>query len=461
MSVNPHKESQLSIHELEYRHELRDLLLAGQAHCDDARILSEFSFERAAVAWDLAFSSNISDEQKQTLEAEALSSLAEAAATGAAAVLSCAYGEELELADIELGWPDSAIRPIPLGGDSFGPSNWWRALASALLVRDHESIGILCQPNHIEAMLSSPYLTDKFWKPLCSIAAEIVQGGTPSSKLFEQASFELSSANIIYADTEVVRLELAPLLQMLKALSKRQGFTKALRQAIDHYFTDRTDDSMQLRLFQGFPIEIYGLSALAHDMGIRFDLCGMPTNLLTGTHKLDLLTVTFAYRIRSAKHAEDAIGFLDLRGYSRNDRKHALLFRDGKPIAHYALTGHSGLPRITAEFQMVDDYSSDKSPPPALDVGENVLLAELYAREAGIKVENGKLFQAISWLNSAINRVDEVIKLIPPSEKQVSEACIINPIAHQAYLADPGRFRRERLLAYRDSLNNQLIQLNC
>jgi hypothetical protein len=460
MNPLPPEELQHGIGELAYRHKLRDVLLARQPTREDARELAEIAFERAALACGLLRLAEPSSTETPKFTAEALDALAEGAAASAAAVLGYAKAEAEGSADVELRWPDQRTRQMPLGGISIGPSIWFRGLACALAVRDAEALDILCYPEHIEAIQWPPHLADAFWGPLCNLAAAVVRGTPPATHTFELSAALLAPDRIVCADAAVVQAQIAPLVPLLRGLSERHGFTAVLRHALDTYRAYYDHNDLPNDPYRGVALEVLGLAALAQDRGLNFDPCDLPVALVTGSMEPAHVTVTFAYRLRLAERPEDATGFLDLRGFARGGREHVVLSRGKELVAHYSMTGCAGMPRVTAEFQLADVGATVELPPPALDAGERLLLAELYAREAGVVLAEGDPRRAKTWLISAVEMVDAVLASIPADADQVPETAFVNPLGRAAYDAEPGRFRRARMAAYRESLANQLHQLD-
>lgn len=451
--------------ELAYRHKLRGLVLARRPGRADARELAELAFERAALAagWlsqTQAAGAPIAEAAEAApLIAEALAAAAEGAAAGAAALLGFALAEAAESADIELEWPDQSVRRLPLGDDvSLGPSSWFRALACALIARDAAALDILCDPEYVAALQWPPHLADRFWPPLCAAAAAVVWGA-PSADLLAEAEALLAPEQVLCADPAVTAAQLAPLVPLLRALSERGAFAAALQTALEAHraYYERADAPNSA--YRGAPLEVLGWAALAHQRGLAFDAGELPVALVQGTARPSLLSVTFAYRLRRAQRAADATGFLDLRGFPRAGRQQAVLSRAGGLVAHYTLTGRAGIPHATAEFLLSDD-SSGQLPAPALDDGERMLLAELYAREAGGALADGDTQGARSWLAAAVETVDAVLAALPTGADELPAAAFVNPLGRAAYEAEPGRFRRARLAAYRASLAQQLQKLD-
>jgi hypothetical protein len=91
-------------------------------------------------------------------------------------------------------------------------------------------------------------------------------------------------------------------------------------------------------------------------------------------------------------------------------------------------------------------------PPPALDAGERMLLAERYADASGAASEAGDGAAAQAWLANAVDAVDAVLGSMPAESDAVPESAFISAAGRELRDAEPGRFTRARLSAYRDGL---------
>src|SRR5690606_36675080 len=111
-----------------------------------------------------------------------------------------------------------------------------------------------------------------------------------------------------------------------------------------------------------------------------------------------------------------------------------------------------------AEFEL-SPPSSPAAIPPALDPGERVLWAEFCARRAEI-VPGADPAISEKWLLQAIASVDAVLSEIPDGHADLPVSALLNPRGKSAFDAEPGRFRRDRLKAYREALASQLQQPN-
>lgn len=407
---------------LEDRRERRRLILARKPGRDDASALANLAFEMAVLACGTGDLSAARD------------ALAEGAAAGAAGLLGAAEAAE-DGAVAEIRWPDGAARRFP-AGDSLNPSDWWRALSCALIVRDADALEVLCEPGNVETLTAPAAGFDDFWLPLCRIAAACVRREPVSEQSLIAVEQLLRTERLTRGDPNVLRAQIAPLLPMLGALSVGEGFDAALAEAMNAHRHLYETDPEPYAPYRAQPLEALGLAALARDRGLPFDARGLPESLLApaGIPSLD---VTLVYAIRYAEQAEDPTGFLDLRGFPRARRRHALVMRGADMIAVYELAGRPGVPHARAEFQLAGGSAPVAAR--ALDPGERLLLAEWHARDA-------------AGAATALEYVDQVLAAIPEGVDAVPAAEFVNTRGRKVYELEPGRFRRDRLQAYREGL---------
>lgn len=406
---------------LGFQNHLRSTMLSRRASYYDPRELVALDCERLAIF------ATIADDLPN-----AAAAAFEAAGAGAAAVLATA----LSGGEVVIEWPDGTIRRIPVSAPPLGPMQWTHALACALIARDQASIEILCHPAHINAAI--PEDVDAFWLFFCAAVAALVQQPEEVEAWLRRAEPLLAPEKITRGDPKAIHAHAASLVPLLRALSSRTDWETAFSNAIvafHRYYEAEGLSGDPLRLL---PITITGLAALASDRGIPAH--GLPEALVRGEFARASLKVSFEYASRFAERESDPVGFLDLEGFPPSNRKHVLGTRaDGQLVARYQLS-RNGVPHAAIEFLLAE---SDPRPgmPPALDPGERILLAQLYAEH-----DNP------ASLNDAIDQIDAVLAIIPPGADAVPQSAFMNPRGQSTYRDEPGRFRRNRLMAYRSSL---------
>jgi hypothetical protein len=101
-------------------------------------------------------------------------------------------------------------------------------------------------------------------------------------------------------------------------------------------------------------------------------------------------------------------------------------------------------------------------PSELIDPGEWLSVADAYARsvpaDTAALAADG-LITARRMLTHAAAAVDEVLKFIPPDAESVPAEAFVTDRGRAAYAKEPGRFRRPRLLAVRDTYRNIAAQL--
>lgn len=418
--------------ELAFLQSVREITFARAGATNDARELIDINCDRFAITAAFA------DHLDQSVEAAG-----ETAAVGAAAVLVAM----LEGGEVCLHWPEGRRFRVPAGGSPPGPMDWLLSVASALIVRDQEALNVLCASEHIPAVSERPGRVDEFWSPFCAAVCAVIRNAAISDAwmeaLLDDAESLLEEGQITVGNPQAIRAQAGILIPLLRVLSSGGDWSFALTRAISayqHYYATEGRAGDPLRLL---PIAITGLAALAHDRGISS--VGLPDALVRGEFPRTYVRVAFEHHPRFAERVNDPTGFLDLEGYPAANRRHVLGTRpDGELVARYDLS-RSGVPHAAIEFILPqDDRARPDDLPPALDPGERLLLAGMYAGAVG------------PTLREAVDFVDAVLSIIPPAADAVPESAFVNPRGIRAYHEAPGRFRRDRLTAYRGALTSRL-----
>jgi hypothetical protein len=101
-------------------------------------------------------------------------------------------------------------------------------------------------------------------------------------------------------------------------------------------------------------------------------------------------------------------------------------------------------------------------PSELIDPGEWLSVADAYARSVPADtavLEADGLATARSMVKHAAAAVDEVLKFIPADTDRVPETAFVTDRGRAAYAKEPGRFRRARLEAVRDTYRSIAAQL--
>jgi hypothetical protein len=428
---------------LKFQNRLRDAVLSRGPSAEDGRDLANVDFARIALMTVLP-----------NQEVECAAAVCEAAAAGAAAALS----RVMKGGGVTMEWPDGAQRRMPTAAGALDPACWLRSVACALVARDDDAVEVLCEPVHISAAQLPAKLADDFWPFLCAAVATVVRDPSSAAAWLDDAERLMAPARIGQADPLTVALEFRPLAALVRALAKPDGdFDSALAHALAAYrelFSRREPSADPAQLFH---LEALGLAALAFDRQRPFDPSGLPMALMKGEFPRRPVTVTFEYAPLRAERIEDPIRFLDLEGFPRSARKHSVVGRGGALLAVYTLAGRTGCPRARATFVL---EGGDPATPRALDAGDLMLLSDFYAQQAESPLAAGDEKAAAGWLSQAVESIDTVLATVVPPADAVPACEFFTERGRRARDAEPGRFRRERLAAYRATLNQRRESLS-
>ena len=427
---------------LEFQNRLRQAVLSREPTGEDGRDLAMVDFARIALMTALPRQG-----------ADLGEAVCEAAAAGAAGMLCCVMAE----GHVVMEWPDHSVRRLPGPAMALDPTCWLRSLACALAARDEEAGSVLSEPSQIAAAQKPAHLADDFWPFLCAAVAAVVREPAATPAWLDDAERLLAPANVSKADPLTVRLKLQPFAAMVRALAAPDGdFDAALAHALAAYrelYSRREPSADPAQLLN---LEALGLAALAFDRHRPFDRSALPASLVTGDFPRQPVMVTFEFAPRATHRPDDPIRILDLDGFPRSGRSHTLVQRDDKLLALYTLSGKAGCPRARATFVL---EGGNGKTPAALDAGELILLADLYAHEAEAPLAAGESQAAAARLSEAVSAIDAVLSMIVPPDDAVPQSAFFTERGRRAREREPGRFRRDRLAAYRAALQQRQDEL--
>jgi hypothetical protein len=421
---------------LAFRHRFREKILRLPPETDDARDLAEVDFYRLALM------------TARGAEVEEIAAcICEASAATAAAILCLA----MPGGTVTFGQRCVRAAPVPLS-----PVFWLKGVACALLARDMEALEVICYPPHIHAAQLPLSRADACWPFLCAGIASLIRKQDDATAFLDDAEAMLRPEHVAIAQPEMVRLQISPLLAVARALAiPGQDFVTALASALQaHQEWFRQEDSEDP--FQLVSLELLGLAALAADRGFQFDPSALPAALVAGSFKREIIPVTYDLPPCRTEQPHDAIQLLDLGGFPRSGRKDKLTAEGNTLVARYDLSGRPGLPRARATFIL---QGGDNAIMPALDAGQRVLVADLYASQVNVPTAPNEILRAQNVLRRAVESLDLVLASIPPGREHIPDEAFWNPQGLAAQEADPGRFHRDRLTVYRDALRRQLSTL--
>ncbi|MCU7922499.1 MAG: immunity 49 family protein [Candidatus Thiodiazotropha sp. (ex Dulcina madagascariensis)] len=426
-------------------------LLAKPPAPDRARELLDNELERARFANALG-------------ETEILADALSAAASYAAAM---AVRARLPAGEIRLSLGGAGEVRLPPGPSGATPAAWLDGLCCAMAVRGPEAIAVLAQPEtsiavQQEAKQSQAVVgSEPFWPHYADAFIALLRQDPLAAEHARLAVNAIENGPTGVLDPVALHsvdrrvLELISLL----ALGQTANWRAALNDAINE-FNNTFSDSESAFLPIGFlPLGLLALSAVAfeRDQGLPETTAYLPPGIVDGSLGLRHTIMQVRYADLAVLSADEAHWFLDLQGYPRKARAHHLLMEGSTPIASYTLPAGGGLPKAEARFILAETL--EDSSRLALDAGELIYLAEAFAREVGAGSTTPHAQQLI-LLDDAINCVDAALQRLPKDGSVLPPSQLPSRCGREIYDAEPGRFRRTRMTAYRDGLKGLLRHMD-
>jgi hypothetical protein len=367
-----------------------------------------------------------------------------------AAVLSQRRARGGEVGTIRMAEPGQVAARFEAEDAHFAAPDWLNGLALALIARDHAAINTLAAPASIEAVTQPDNKIDPFWQPYCAAFAAALVEPEAAVQWVEIAVRALDEAHI--SDKARVEHVHYPLLPVLAALRQRstQAFNVALLDALQRWqaYYAHPDQYRDWNSF--FPVALTGVCAAAFDAGLPIEVESdyLLKDLIGGSFPRELTAATLVYPLRAIADADEARWTLDLEGIPSENRQHSIVEREGSVLARYEIRDAPGLAHAIADF-MLPPAQTDA--PLALDAGELVYLAEVYSSTPGDD------WQGRAGLQDAIHCVELALRRLPA---KLDASAFPSRRGREVYEAEPGRFDRERLSAYRDSLKQSLAEID-
>ena len=266
---------------------------------------------------------------------------------------------------------------------------------------------------------------------------------------------------------DLLLMSIPPLVDAL-----RQGDTVRVGLSLSHALAlnRRFGALPEYRLDPGAPAPLLalGLAALAHDRGCLPEITveAPERRLVMGDFPKETSAVTLCFPLRRIRSPAEAHWFLDIRGIPA-ERGHVVgVDPEGRLLAVYQGKGPPPAPRMEARFvlpELEHEGSSgpiDGSLPLALDPGELVAYAEQILNFSPILESLSGLRQQRQKLVDAIGAIGLAIEQIAPGIEAILPAQLVSAVGQRLYQAEPGRFRRDRLSAYRSGLQKSLQKLD-
>lgn len=357
---------------------------------------------------------------------------------------------------VELRWPapdgGEDYVALPAADNGFGWPDWLDAFALALLSEDHQALTVLGSAGCVDACALPFAAVDRFWPLLCGGFAALRQGHSAAAGLLDDAEALLERVSVM--DPERAAALIRPLLPLARAVDARDAgaaarSAEAAFAAHRAWFAAQADGS---RAVEG--LFAPGVSALLAEAGRR-GLEPMPDSdyrLPAFRRAEPAAALVLLYPRLGILSAVEAEWLLEQEGFSRHER--GTVGQEGdRLLARYRAYGGPGIPAAELEFELLDaerdEIHGGGHAPPALDVGELLHRAEILA---GGPAAGG---ERVLDLPGAVEAVDLAIAYVDAMPRGFDPATLHSAVGEALWRDEPGRFRRERMIVYRDALARQ------
>jgi hypothetical protein len=425
--------------------ELRDALHKRERTAGDTSVLLSHELDRARLANALG-------------EREELRQALSAAASMAAAmtVRERISGGEVQFTGTGLAFPD--------GETGASPPLWLDGLACAVTVRDPAARQHLANGPALEAVIRAaaasgrPIGNEPFWREYGRAFQALAQGQPIAAAHAQRARQQMATGSIGVLIREALAVTDEPVLRLIEivAAGAVDEWPEAVRTALErfHYYFAGKGRAHSLPGY--LPLPLLGLCALAADRGFPVPQGSpyLPEEFVRGGGAPAETKLAVRHPPQSILSADEAHWFFDLQGYPRTGRSHRLEERAGVLVARYEVPAGEGLPPASAEFVLVEEAAAAREPRLALDAGQLVFLAQAFASQ--VPSTAGDTARGRILLSDTVTAIDAALARIPPGADRVPAETIQSDVGRELLTAEPGRFRRVRLEAYRASIQVQL-----
>lgn len=384
--------------------------------------------------------------------------IARGAGAAHAAVLSQRYWHAYtNEAIVQFAETASPRRSFTVDYAGMAAPDWLKGLSLAMIARDTAAINTLAAAASIDACWQPTTTIDAFWEPYCKAFAATVAAPQYTADWVDVANKQMHDIKI--TEPDLVRFIYRPALAVMLALTQfdAEVLNQALFEAVQahqHYYAMDQEQYNWNGLFS--PL-LTALSGVAHDRELPIFVHSdyLPDDLIAVPGLQEHTNVTLHYPIRTITTAEEAHWFLDLEGIPRAGRQHMLREQDGQVFARYESINAKGFAHTVADFTLADEGTINTAGDFALDIGELLLIAEMYSSVPAATTD--KMLQQRADLEDAIHAVELALQRLP---KDGSVPQLTSKRGQDYYDAEPERFRRDRLQAYHGSLQQSLAALN-
>lgn len=354
---------------------------------------------------------------------------------------------------------------LPPGPAGATPPLWLDGLCCAIALRDTTSLEFLAETEALPAICEEAKRagaivgTEPFWQDYARAFIAIMKDDPAAAEYARLAVNAMENRPTGPLDREALRLVDQRALTLLAELAAHRvsNWRQAVHDAVSDFHRCFSEEERSSLTTGYLPLGLLALCAIAFDRGL-----GLPeptpylrAEIVSGEVGPHTTSIDVRYAPRSILSADEAHWFLDLQGYARKGREHRLQNNDTCPTATYTLPAGHGLPPAMANFMLAE--SAVGGGQPALDAGELVFLAQSFAKEcragAGLSLAQQRVL-----LSDAMTCVDAALLRLPENGSVLPVTLVPSERGREVYDAEPGRFRRSRLAAYRDGLAKMLSE---
>jgi len=443
------------------------------ALCDD---LQRSIIERPLTAADtLALLANELDRARLANAFGHTDTLQKAISTGAAMAAAAAMREYLVGGRVNVSLEDGLRFSFPDGSTGLTPPFWIDGLSLAVLADNRDALRCLADPRVLEAVIASAASnmtlvgTETFWAEYGHAFLALL-AGDPGAEVDAQKAIASIAAGLTGAmdprgleATDRFVLEIIHILASEALTQWPQAVQRAI-EAFHSYFTE----PQTAHLLPGYlPLALAAVCRIAVGRGFEHPPKSpyLPLNLLNNASAGCGGTLLFEFDRRSVISADEAHWFLDLQGFPRAGRSHRLMDSNGQLVVRHEVHGAPAIPHAAIEFAIVEQNeiiaaAKREIDPPALDAGELLFLAEAFANQPSANRDPNSLRRQRMLLADAVACVDSVLCRIPNGFDAVDGDSIASKEGRRLFQREPGRFRSDRLTAYRNGLMSQLTMID-
>ncbi|MGE5155112.1 MAG: Imm49 family immunity protein [Bdellovibrio bacteriovorus] len=350
---------------------------------------------------------------------------------------------------------------VPGGPVGFGWPDWLTAFALALVADDGQALAILGTAECIDACAPRAGLgtrIDRFWPLLCGAFAALWQRDASAGVLLDDAEQLLGATAVM--EPGFVDATLRPLMPVARALLV--GDAAALAGAVldagerrRDWYAAETDGARDPDGLYDLPLSALLAEARRRGLTVPATPYGLPDFARAPTPPGQPDEVDCLYPRLAILDAVEAEWLFENEGLRRHDPSTVVQGEDGRLLARYRAFDAPGIPVAELEFELLSAgeaiFDGTHAPPP-LDVGELIARAERLASEPNGRDAGGR---PVHDLPQAVRALDLAIAYVDTMPGGFDPATLHSAVGHDLYAAEPGRFRRERLAIYRNTLARQ------